>query len=180
MSVQTLPQTGTWVVDPTHSQIEITARHLMVSKVRGTFKDFSGTINVADTPEDSSVEVTIEAGSIDTGTVDRDAHLRSPDFLDAESFPTITFRSTNIERDGSKYNLTGDLTIKGVTKPVTLEMDYLGVTADPWGNEKAAFTAEGTFNREDWGLNWNVALEAGGWLVSKTFDIEITVQAARA
>ncbi len=180
MSVQTLPQTGTWVIDPTHTQIEITARHLMVTKVRGAFKEFSGSINIAEAPEDSSVEVSIVAGSIDTGTADRDGHLRSPDFLDVESFPTISFKSTSVERDGSKYNLAGDLTIKGVTKPITLEMDYLGTTVDPWGNEKAAFTAQGTFDRENWGLNWNVALEAGGWLVSKTFSIEIAVQAAKA
>lgn len=180
MSVQTLPQTGTWVIDPAHSQVEISARHLMVSKVRGSFREFSGSITVGETPDDSSVEVSVVAASIDTGTADRDDHLRSPDFLDAAEHPTISFRSTSVEPEGSSYRLTGDLTIKGVTKPIVLDVDYLGISVDPWGNEKAAFAATGTFNREDWGLNWNVALEAGGWLVSKQFDIDIVVQAAKA
>lgn len=180
MSVQTLPQTGTWVIDPAHSQVEISARHLMVSKVRGSFREFSGSIAVDETPDDSSVEVSVVAASIDTGTPDRDDHLRSPDFLDVAEHPTISFRSTSVEPDGSSYRLTGDLTIKGVTKPIVLDVDYLGSSVDPWGNEKAAFTATGRFSREDWGLNWNVALEAGGWLVSKQFDIDIVVQAARA
>jgi len=180
MTVQTLPQTGTWVLDPTHSQIEITARHLMVSKVRGTFKEFTGAIIVGDSPGTSSVEATLVAASIDTGVEDRDKHLRSPDFLDVENFPTITFDSLNVSRDGNDHELTGDLTIKGVTKPITLDLEYLGVATDPWGNEKVAFEASGTFDREDWGLNWNVALETGGWLVSKQFGISIIAQAAKA
>jgi len=180
MSVQTLPQAGTWVIDPTHSQVELTARHLMVSKVRGSFKEFSGSINLGESPEASSVEVSIVAASIDTGTEDRDNHLRSPDFLDVAESPTITFASTSIEPEGSSYRLTGDLTIKGVTKPIALDMEYLGTNVDPWGNEKAAFAATGSFDREDWGLGWNVALETGGVLVSKKFEIDIVVQAAQA
>lgn len=180
MTVQTLPQTGTWVIDPSHSQIELTARHLMVTKVRGIFKEFSGALTIGESPEAGSVEVSIVAASIDTGAEDRDNHLRSPDFLDAGEYPTITFRSTSVEANGSSYRLTGDLTIKDVTRPITLDMEYLGIQADPWGNEKAAFVATGTFDREDWGLEWNVALEAGGWLVSKQFGIDIVIQAAQA
>lgn len=180
MPTLTLPATGTWVLDPTHSSIEITARHLMVTKVRGTFKQFSGSITVGDSPETSSVEVSIVAESIDTGVADRDTHLRSADFLDVENHPDITFKSTSITTDGFGYALTGDLTIKGVTKPITLQMEYGGVNVDPWGNEKAAFSATGTFEREDWGIGWNVALETGGVLVGKQFTIDIEVQAARA
>lgn len=178
MTTQTLPQAGTWAIDPTHSSIELTARHLMVSKVRGSFRDFSGTLTIGDSPESSSVEVSIDAASIDTGTEDRDNHLRSPDFLDVEKFPTITFNSTAIEPVNGAYRLVGDLTIKGVTKPITLDLEYLGTNTDPWGNEKAAFAATGKFDRENWDLGWNVALETGGWLVSKQFGIEIVVQAA--
>ncbi len=180
MPTVTLPQPGTWVLDPTHSSIELTARHLMVTKVRGTFKQFGGSITVGDSPETSSVEISIEAGSIDTGAADRDTHLRSPDFLDVATYPTIGFKSTSITADGSGYALTGDLTIKGVTKPITLHMEYGGVNLDPWGNEKAAFSAGGTFEREDWGIGWNVALDTGGVLVSKQFGIEIEVQAVKA
>lgn len=180
MSTVTLPQPGTWVLDPTHSSIELTARHLMVTKVRGTFKQFGGSITVGDSPETGSVEISIEAGSIDTGVADRDTHLRSPDFLDVATYPTIGFKSTSITADGSGYALTGDLTIKDVTKPITLHMEYGGVNLDPWGNEKAAFSAAGTFEREDWGIGWNVALETGGVLVSKQFSIEIEVQAVKA
>jgi len=180
VTVQTLPQTGTWVIDPTHSQIELTARHLMVTKVRGSFKEFSGAITIGEAPGGSSAEVSIVAASIDTGVEDRDNHLRSPDFLDVAEYPTISFRSTSLEADGSSYSLTGDLTIKDITRPITLDLEYLGTKADPWGNEKAAFAATGTFDRDDWGLEWNVALEAGGWLVSKQFAIDIVVQAAQA
>lgn len=180
MSTITLPQTGTWVLDPTHTQIVVVARHMMVSKVRGSFKDFTGSIQVGDTPEASSVDVTIDAAGIDTGTTDRDNHLRSPDFLDVAAYPTITFKSTNVEQDGSDFKVTGDLTIKGITKPITLDLEYGGIAVDPWGNEKAVFSAHGSFDREDWGLGWNVALETGGWLVSKEFKIEIEAQAVRA
>ena len=178
MTVQTLPKAGTYAIDPTHTQIELTARHLMVSKVRGSFKEFSGAITIGESPAESSVEVSIGAASIDTGVEDRDSHLRSPDFLDAENHPTISFASTAVDQDGASFRLVGDLTIKDVTRPITLDMEYLGANVDPWGNEKVAFAANGTFDREAWGLAWNVALEAGGWLVSKHFEIDIAVQAA--
>lgn len=175
-----LPQTGTWNLDPTHTTIGAVARHLVASKVRGSFKAFSGTIEVAERLEDSAVSVTIDASSIDTGVADRDAHLRSGDFLNADEFPEITFTSTAVRRAGEGYEVDGDLTMAGVTKPITLELDYLGVMSDPWGNPKAMFAAAGKLEREQWGLTWNAALESGGLLVSKTFDLEIEAQAALA
>jgi polyisoprenoid-binding protein YceI len=174
----TLPATGTWTIDPTHTTIGFSARHLMAAKVRGSFKSFSGTIDVADPIETSSVSVSIEAGSIDTGVDDRDGHLRSPDFLHVEEFPTIEFSSTGVRRAGSHYEVDGDLTIRGVTKPVTLRLEYHGLVTDPWGNDKALFSAGTKIDREEWGLTWNAPLEAGGWLVGKSVDIDLEVQAA--
>lgn len=179
-STITTPKVGTWVFDPAHTTIGVTARHMMLTKVRGTFSDFTGSIEVGDTAEESAVTVTIEAATINTGVADRDNHLRSPDFLDVETFPSITFKSTSVERDGSGFALKGDLTIKDVTNPIILDLEYGGTVADPWGNEKAVFSASGTFDREAWSLGWNVALEAGGWLVSKEFKIEIEAQAKQA
>lgn len=169
---------GTWVLDPTHTRIGATARHLMVTKVRGHFTAFSGTITVGDTPEESSVDVTIEAASINTGTSDRDGHLTSADFLDVANHPQITFRSTQVVPHGDGWKLVGDLTIRGATHPIELDLEYLGVHTDPWGNQKAAFELTGTLDREKWGLVWNVALESGGVLVSKQFAINIEAQAA--
>lgn len=180
MSTTTLPQTGTWTIDPAHTVVGFMARHLMVTKVRGSFKTFSGAITVGETPEVSSVEVSIDAASIDTGTADRDNHLRSADFLDVETFPALTFTSTAVRQNGSGYSVDGDLTIRDTTKPATLEMAFDGTATDPWGNAKAAFTATTSINREDWGLTWNVPLETGGLLVSKDIKIEIEVQAAKA
>ncbi len=176
----TLPAPGTWAIDPTHTAVTFSARHLMAAKVRGSFKTFSGTIDIGDSPEASSVSVTIDAGSIDTGVEDRDGHLRSPDFLHIEDFPTLEFASTGIRTAGSGYEVDGDLTIRGVTNPVTLQLAYHGLVTDPWGNEKALFSATTKINREDWGLTWNAPLEAGGWLVGKNVDIELEVQAAPA
>ena len=175
-----LPQTGTWTIDPTHTTIGAVARHLVASKVRGSFKAFSGTIDMAESVEDSKVTVSIDASSIDTGVADRDAHLRSGDFLNVDEFPEMTFSSTAVRKVGEGYEIDGDLTMAGTTKPVTLELDYLGVMTDPWGNPKAMFAANGKLEREQWGLTWNAALESGGLLVSKTFDIEIEAQAALA
>ncbi|MDX1747863.1 MAG: YceI family protein, partial [Halobacteriales archaeon] len=168
----TLPQTGTWAIDTAHTMIGFSVKHLMTSRVRGGFDRFDGTIRMADTPEQSSVEVTIDAASITTGAEDRDAHLRSPDFLDADSFPTIHFASTDVRAiGGGRYEVDGDLTIKDETQPVTLDLVYAGLVTDPWGNDKAIFSASATVDRERWGLTWNQALEAGGWLVGKTVDI---------
>jgi polyisoprenoid-binding protein YceI len=164
--------TGTWAIDPTHSEVGFVARHLMVSKVRGSFSDVSGTVEVADELADSVATVAIQTASVSTGTADRDAHLRSADFFDVETFPEMTFVSTSF--DGS--TLVGDLTIKGVTKAVTLDVEYNGVATDPWGNEKAGFEAKGELNRTDWGLTWNAALEKGGVLVSEKITLVLDVQ----
>lgn len=169
---------GTWVLDPTHTTIAATARHLMVTKVRGQFQTYTGTITVGDTPMESSVSVSIDSNSINTGTADRDAHLKSADFLDTETYPELTFVSTDVVPDGDNWKLIGDLTIRDTTRPIELDMEFLGVHTDPWGNQKAAFELRGTLDREKWGLVWNVALEAGGVLVSKQFTIEIEAQAA--
>ena len=171
--------TGTWTVDPTHTTIGFSARHLVAAKVRGSFKAFSGAITMGDTPAASSVAVSIDAASIDTGTEDRDNHLRSGDFLDVENHPTIEFASSAVREVNGGYEVDGELTIRGTTRPVTLEMQYSGVMADPWGNEKAIFTATTRIDREEFGLIWNAPLEAGGWLVGKHVDIEIEAQAVK-
>lgn len=173
-----VPAAGTWSIDPTHTQAEFIARHLMVSKVRGGFSDIAGTITVGDDPAESSVEVTIPVATVSTGTEDRDTHLKSGDFFDIEQFPTISFSSTSVEPSGSSWKLSGDLTIRDVTRPVTLDFEFLGISTDPWGNAKAAFSASTEVEREEWGLTWNVPLEGGGVLVSKTIKLEIEAQAA--
>jgi len=180
MPEQTLPDSGTWNLDPAHSSIEFVARHLVVTKVRGGFGSFTGTIEIADNPTESVISIEVDMASVATGSADRDGHLTSPDFFDVENHPHMTFVSTSIIDKGDGYQVTGDLTVRGVTNPMTLDVDYLGVMTDPWGNAKAAFSASGEVNREDWGLTWNAPLEAGGVLVSKTAKIEIEAQAARA
>jgi polyisoprenoid-binding protein YceI len=172
-----VPTTGVWQIDPSHSDLRITARHLMVAKVRGTFEDFSGTIVVAEDPLDSRVDFEASAASITTGTPDRDNHLRSPDFLDVAQHPVVSFASTGLARDDAGWKLTGDLTIRGVTKEVTFDMAFEGEGIDPYGNTKAAFTASGEIDRRDWGLVWNVPLEGGGVLVSERFKVEFDVEA---
>jgi polyisoprenoid-binding protein YceI len=149
----------------------------MVSKVTGTFGEMTGTIEVADDVKDSKVEIVAQAATVDTGTPDRDTHLRSPDFLDVEQYPQITFKSTAIARNGADWKLTGDLTIRGVSKPATFDVVYEGSATDPYGNQKAAFSASGQIDRESWGLTWNVPLESGGVLVSKNLKVEFDVQA---
>lgn len=183
MSTVTLtqPTTGTWTLDPAHTRVGFAARHLMTSKVRGSFGAFAGTIEVADDITESAIDVSIETASVTTGAADRDNHLRSGDFFDAGAFPVMRFRSTSIAEQGDgSYRIAGDLTIKDVTRPVTLDATYLGTVTDPWGNEKVAFEAATKLNREDWGLTWNAPLEAGGWLVSKEITVEIEGQAAKA
>ncbi len=180
MTTLTLPTTGTWNIDATHTTVGFSARHLMAARVRGSFKTLSGIIDIADTPETSTVRVSIDAASIDTGAADRDNHLRSPDFLDVESHPSLEFVSAAVKAVAGGYEVDGNLTIRGASQPVTLQMQYLGVMTDPWGNEKALFSATTEINREDYGLTWNAPLEAGGWLVGKNVEIEIEVQAAAA
>ena len=173
-SINDLPA-GTWTVDASHSEIGFVARHLMVTKVRGQFKEFEGTVKVGDDITDSQVTAVAQIASVDTGSADRDAHLKSGDFFDAETNPTMSFTSTEVTPD----SLTGDLTIKGVTKPVTFDLEFTGLATDPWGNEKAGFEATTEINRKDWGLEWNVALEAGGVLVGEQVAIEIEVELAQ-
>lgn len=176
----TLPAAGTWVIDPTHTSIEAVARHLVVSKVRGSFKEFSGTVVIGDDVADTTIEVLIDAASIDTGVADRDGHLRSPDFLDVENFPQVTFRASSATPvSGNRWQVPGELTLRGVTAPTTLDLEFLGVTTDPWGNTKAAFEATTEIDREAFGITWNQALETGGVLVSKTLKVDLSVQLAQ-
>jgi len=172
-----IPGPGTWNLDPAHSRADFTARHLMVMKVRGHFADVRGAVHIEEHLEDSWAEVVIGAASLDTGTLDRDNHLRSPDFLNVEKFPEIRFRSSGVELlGGTRLKVTGDLTIIDVSRPVVLDAEFEGIVMDPWGKTRGVFSAETEINREDWGMNWNVALEAGGWLVSKEIQIEIEVE----
>ena len=178
------PASGTWTIDPSHSRVGFTARHLMVAKVRGHFASFSGAIRIGERPEDSSVDVTIDATSIDTRDARRDEHLRSADFFDADNHAAITFRSTRVEgaafREGERFKLYGELTVRGMMKEIVLEATYEGRGRDPWGQEKAAFTAEGKLDRHDFGLTWNQALEAGGVLVGRDVRLTIDAQFVRA
>lgn len=178
------PATSTWALDPAHTVVEFSAKHMMITTVKGRFADVKGTITVdARTPDNSHVEAEIAAASIDTRTEQRDQHLKSADFLDVEKYPTITFRSTKVEgayaREGDKFKVTGDLTIRGKTIAVTLDCVYDGRGKDPWGGERVAFSAETRIDRREWGLMWNQALETGGILVSNEVRINIEVQAVR-
>jgi polyisoprenoid-binding protein YceI len=173
-----VPPAGRWAIDPAHSHIDFVVRHMMISKVRGRFREFSGDIRIEEVPERSSVEATIQAASIDTGDEERDRHLRSAEFLDVEHHPEIRFRSVSLRAaDQDHWKLTGELTIRGVTRPVTLLVEYCGTAVDPWGNTRAAFLASGEINREDFAITWNQALEAGGFLVGKGVKIEADVEA---
>jgi polyisoprenoid-binding protein YceI len=176
----TLPAAGTFAIDASHSSVEFVARHLMVAKIRGRFAAFSGTVVIADRPEDSSVNVTIQVASVSTADEGRDGHLRSADFFDVEQFPEITFRSTGVRHaDGDRWTVDGDLSVRGVARPVTLDLTLEGVLDDPWGNQRAVFSARTEVDREAWGLTWNQALEGGGVLVGKKVRIEIEAEAVR-
>jgi polyisoprenoid-binding protein YceI len=174
--------TERWNIDLAHSGIHFTVRHMVIAKVRGSFLRWSGTIEVDDAnPSASKVEVDIETASVDTREPKRDEHLRSPDFLDVANFPTMTFKSTAVEKRGpSEYLLLGDLTLHGVTRQVELEVDHLGRGKDPWGGERIAFQAKTTINRTDYGLKFNVALETGGVLVGEKVEISLDVEAVKA
>ena len=176
----TLPAAGTYVLDPSHTRIGFVARHLMVTKVRGSFGEFDGSITIAEDLAKSTAQATIRALSIETGVADRDAHLRSGDFLEAEKYPELTFANARVvAQKGTKFAVLGDLTIKGVTKEVELTVELDGVVTDPFGNEKLAVSARTEINREDFGMSWNAALETGGVLVSQKIVIEIEAQAVR-
>ncbi|MES2178914.1 MAG: YceI family protein [Gemmatimonadota bacterium] len=175
-----VPVTTSWKLDATHSVVEFSARHMMFTTVKGRFARVEGTVIAGESPALSSVNVTIDANSIDTRVEQRDQHLRSADFLDVAQFPTITFQSTRLEGIKSEFRMTGDLTIHGVTRPVTLDVTYEGSGTDPWGNERIGFTAAGKIDRREFGLVWNQALEAGGVLVSNDVKIQIEVQLVKA
>jgi len=175
-----VPEAGTYSLDKGHTTVEFVGRHLMITKVRGRFTGFDGQIVIGDAPEDSSVEVTVETASVDSSDEKRDGHLRSPDFLDVENYPAITFRSTKVDigRDGTA-KVAGDLTIKDVTRPVTLDVEFDGAQTDPWGGQRIGFSAHTEIDRENWGLTWNVALETGGVLVGKKIRLELNVEAVK-
>jgi polyisoprenoid-binding protein YceI len=168
---------GTWTLDAAHSSVGFTVRHMMVSKVRGKFTDYTADIVTAEDPLQSSVTATVQMASIDTGDEGRDGHLRTNDFFDIEEFPTMTFTSTSITGSGSEYELHGDLTFKGVTKPVTFDLEFGGVGKDPWGNTRAGFTVTGTINRKDFGMAYNAVLETGGIMVGEKVNIELDIEA---
>jgi len=173
--------TGNYNLDPAHSRLGFVARHAMVTKVRGAFNEVqgSGYFDPQD-PSKTTMEVTIKAASIDTRNADRDNHLRSNDFLAMDEYPEITFKSTSVAKAGeNEYKVTGDLTIRGVTRPVTVDFEHTGSTIDPWGNLRLGFEGSTTINRKDWGVNWNAALEAGGVLVSEKVTLEFEVAAVK-
>lgn len=171
-----------WTIDTSHSAIAFSARHLVIAKVRGVFGDWSGSVSIDDgDPGATHVEVRIQASSIDTKEAQRDAHLRSADFLDVESHPEIVFTSTRAEARGAgKLRLIGDLTIRGASREVTLDAKYVGAGVDPWGTERRAYTGTASVDRRRWGLVWNAPLEAGGFLVGDTVDLDFDVQIVRA
>jgi polyisoprenoid-binding protein YceI len=182
MSTTTVPglSTGTWTIDPAHSEVSFTVRHLMVSKVRGTFKSFEGTIVVAEDPLASKVEASIDVTSINTNEENRDTHLRSGDFFEAETHPKMTFVSTAVQPKGSDYLVTGDLTIKGVTKSVVLELEFNGVSPDPWGGQRAGFSASTEINRSDFGISISMPLDGGGVVVGEKVKINLEIEAVLA
>ena len=172
-----LPAPGRWLIDPGHTELAFIGRHFMLTKVRGWFTGLSGVIEVAEAPGDSTVEVTVDMSSVESGNEARDEHLRSADFFDAARYPTATFSARAAGWQGTGGVLAGELTLRGVTRPVTLQAGYLGYTADPWGGHRAVFTAAGTIDREDWGLTWNLPLDGGGLVVSREIRIEIELEA---
>jgi polyisoprenoid-binding protein YceI len=171
---------GTWTADTAHSHVGFTVRHMVVSKVRGSFDKFDAKLTIADDPLQSTVEATIDLASINTGDEGRDGHVKGGDFFDIEQFPTMEFTSTGIRPNGSDYLLDGELTIKGVTKPITLDLEFNGVTKDPWGATRAGFSATGEVNRGDYGISYNAVLETGGVLIGEKLKVEIEVEAVKS
>lgn len=174
-----VPVTGIWKVDAGHADVGFWGRHFMLTKVRGRFTDVDATVVIAPSPIDSTVEATIGMASVDSGDPTRDDHLRSADFFDVGNWPHARYRSTDVTWKGSRGTMTGDLTIRDVTHPLTLDIEFHGAIRDPWDNDRAVFSAQGVIDREDWGLTWNMALEAGGLLVSKEIHLEIHVELIR-
>ncbi|MFB6980823.1 YceI family protein [Streptomyces scopuliridis] len=173
--------TGEYTIDPAHSTISFTVRHAMVTNVRGTFTEHEGTLNLDGTnPADSSASIEVSIASVDTGMADRDGHLRSADFFDAETFPKMFFRSTKVEQlDAETYRLTGDLSIKDVTRPLTIDLEFNGSATDVYGNERVGFEGSATILRSDWGLTWNAALETGGVMVSDKVKLSFDISAIK-
>jgi polyisoprenoid-binding protein YceI len=173
--------TGTWEIDASHTNLGFSARHAMVAKVRGSFTDFAGSIIIdSDQPDSSNAVVTVKTGSLTTSNDERDGHLKSDDFLNIEQFPELSFASTKIAHtDGNDFTLTGDLTIRGTTHPVSVEVSYIGVHTDPWGGTRIGFEGHTEISRKDFGLTWNVALEGGGVLVADKVKIELDVEAVK-
>ena len=173
-----VPEPGVWEIDPSHASFEFVARHLM-ARVRGRFSGVSGVAHIAERPEDSTLEVEIDAATVDTQDANRDAHLRSNDFFGSEEHPTISFRSTAVRPGDREHQwlVDGDLTIRGVTRPVTVDTEFLGAAIDPWGNQRIGFSGVvPEVNREDWGLTWNTPLETGGFLLSRSVRLEIEAE----
>jgi polyisoprenoid-binding protein YceI len=180
----TMKATTIWEIDPAHTTVEFAVKHMMFTTVRGRFKSFTGTIRVDEqNPDNSGAEVRIEAASIDTGVADRDAHLRSADFLDVENQPEIKFHSTRVDgahkKEGDRFKIAGELEIRGKRMPVTLDATFEGIGKDPWGKQRAGFAARTEIDRREWGLQWNQALETGGVLVGHSVKIEIEAQAVK-
>jgi polyisoprenoid-binding protein YceI len=177
-----VPEAGTWTIDPSHASFEFVARHLM-ARVRGRFSGVSGVARTAEVPEASTLEVEIDASTVDTKDPQRDAHLRSSDFFGVEEHPAITFRSTAVRPGAgqSEWEVDGELTIRGVTRPVTVQVEFLGAGVDPWGNQRIGFSGVvPEVNREDWGLTWNAALETGGFLLARTVRLEIEAELVKS
>lgn len=189
MTTTTLPETttlagtafpglvpGTWVIDPTHSEVGFTVRHLM-SKVRGHFRDFEGSLTIADNPLESAAHASVELSSVDTRNADRDAHLRSADFFSVETSPKMTFQTTSLRRDGDDHVATGALTIRDITKPVELAVEFLGVEQDHYGNTRAGFEATTQISRKDWGIAFNIPLDGDKMMIGDKVNIVLTVEA---
>ena len=171
-----VPSPGTYQIDASHTTVDFVARHLMVAKVRGTFRDVKGTLVVDESPERSSLDVTVAMASVDTREEARDNHLRSPDFFDVEKFPTMTYVASSVHPKGDHWVSEGQLTIHGTTRPVELAIEFLGSITDPWGGARIAFSATGEIDREEFGLTWNAAIETGGVVVSRAIKIEIEAE----
>jgi polyisoprenoid-binding protein YceI len=174
--------TGTYTIDPSHSSIGFTVRHAMVTNVRGSFGDHEGTLTLnGDNPHHSTASIDVKIASVDTGIADRDGHLVSGDFFDAEKFPLMTFRSTHAEQlGGDRYRITGDLTIKDITRPLAIDLEFNGSATDPYGNERVGFEGSADILRSDWGLTWNAALETGGVMVSDKVKLNFDISAIKA
>ena len=176
MSTPTIPA-GTWTIDPSHSEVGFSVRHLMVSKVKGNFETFAGTITVGDDPLDSSVTADVDLSSINTRDAGRDEHLKSADFFEVATYPELTFRSTSVAQTGRGFAVTGDLTIKGTTKSVVLDLDFNGVGNDPWGGTRAGFSASTEISRKDFGVDFNIPLDGGGVVVGDAVKVILEVEA---